>query len=571
MAANDVVFLLNSFEQWQHVAELDVDDSVAYRLFVYEQVLKEYGLSYEELSHGDVDRPDDGGIDGFFLFLNGVPVAEDTDIGIVAREPVLDLFLIQVKEGQTFEERPLDAVLSTALRLFDFGRNIDDAGLLNHDLRSAASRFRDAYLVLSARHAKVAVHYCYATRGDSQSLNDKVRAKGEQLTREIEKRLPGGEVDVAFLGARELLVLARQRNPFTLQLRYRGQMITSEPSSLVLLVNLVDYYHFIADEQQHLRKSIFEDNVRDYRGEVEVNAGIRQTLSNTIDALDFWWLNNGVTVVTNRMTLDAQSITMDEPQVVNGLQTSYEIFNHFSGAADDAEPKEDRRILVRVIETSDSSARDRIIKATNFQSAMPSASLRATDPTQREIEQFFGGRGWYYDRRKNYYKNEGKPADHIVSMQFLAQALLAIVFREPDSARARPTTAFKSEKDYKRLFDYALSPQTYLLCARIARRVESVVRKLCSERERGSNFRFHVCTLLAIQHTGRTDYEPEDLSSWQDVDVNDEQVAKRLNEVQEMADTFCLAHPEFSLDSAAKSREFVAFMLQKAYPATIDS
>jgi len=571
MAANDVVLLLNSFDQWKRTAVLGVDDAVAYRLFVYEQVTKEYGLSYEELMHGDVDRPDDGGIDGFFIFLNGVPVAEDTDVGIVAREPVLDLFLIQVKEGQTFEERPLDAVLSTVLRVFDFGRNIDDEGLLNRDLSSAASRFRDAYLVLSARHTKVAVHYYYATRGELQDVNDKVHAKGEQLTREIERLLPGSEADIAFLGARELLVLARQRNPFTLQLRYRGQMITSEPSSYVLLVNLVDYYHFMADDQKRLRKSIFEDNVRDYRGEVEVNAGIRETLRNPVDTLDFWWLNNGVTVVAKRITLDAQSITMDEPQVVNGLQTSYEVFNRFSGVTDDSEQKERRRILVRVIETSDASARDRIIKATNSQNAMPSASLRATDPTQREIEQYFSGHGWYYDRRKNYYKNEGRPADHIVSMQFLAQSLLAIVFREPDNARARPTTAFKSEKDYKRLFDHALSPDTYLLCARIARRVESAVRKLCSDRERGSNFRFHVCTLLAVRHTGTTAYDPDDLSSWQDVDVNDEQIAKCLNEVQEMADAFRLAHSEYSLDGMAKSPEFVVFMLEEARSTTVDS
>ena len=58
--------------------------------------------------------------------------------------------------------------------------------------------------------------------------------------------------------------------------------------------------------------------------------------------------------------------------------------------------------------TADAPTRDQVIRATNRQTAVSDASLRATDDVQRQIENYFLTKGWYYDRRKNFYKNEGK-------------------------------------------------------------------------------------------------------------------------------------------------------------------
>ena len=92
--------------------------------------------------------------------------------------------------------------------------------------------------------------------------------------------------------------------------------------------------------------------------------------------------------------------------------------------------KEDkeRSVLIRIIVTEKAEERDRIIKATNFQTSIPPASLRATERLQRDIEEYFLHNGLYYDRRKNYYKNIGKPQDKIVSipMYFGNQTMLEL-------------------------------------------------------------------------------------------------------------------------------------------------
>ncbi|MGV7710887.1 AIPR family protein, partial [Mycobacterium kansasii] len=89
----------------------------------------------------------------------------------------------------------------------------------------------------------------------------------------------------------------------------------------------------------------------------------------------------------------------DDVQVVNGLQTSHTVFEVLQGAAED-HPALDRSVLVRILVTDDASTRDRVIRATNRQTSVPAASLRATDEIQRDIEAFFHPHGWFYDRRK---------------------------------------------------------------------------------------------------------------------------------------------------------------------------
>jgi hypothetical protein len=41
---------------------------------------------------------------------------------------------------------------------------------------------------------------------------------------------------------------------------------------------------------------------------------------------------------------------------------------------------------------------------------------------------YFKTRDLFYDRRKNYYKNMGKKASQIISLPFLSQCLISVLF-----------------------------------------------------------------------------------------------------------------------------------------------
>ena len=132
-------------------------------------------------------------------------------------------------------------------------------------------------------------------------------------------------------------------------------------------------------------------------------------------------------------------LVLTEPAVVNGLQTSNEIYHYFQADPEKLDT-ENRNILVRIIVPESEDSRDKIILATNNQTNIPKSSLRANDPIHLQIELYLKGRGLYYDRRKNYYKNQGKKSTEIVSVSFLSQCMISLILQKPDYARARPST-----------------------------------------------------------------------------------------------------------------------------------
>ena len=90
------------------------------------------------------------------------------------------------------------------------------------------------------------------------------------------------------------------------------------------------YFNFIVNDEGDVRKSFFDSNVRDYQGKNNVNSSISETLHRADDN-DFWWLNNGVTVLASEATLvNNRELQIVNPEIVNGLQTSMEIYNYFS-------------------------------------------------------------------------------------------------------------------------------------------------------------------------------------------------------------------------------------------------
>ena len=142
---------------------------------------------------------------------------------------------------------------------------------------------------------------------------------------------------------------------------------------------LGDFYSFISDENE-IREAIFEANVRDYAPDAKVNEGIQQTLANPAGD-DFWWLNNGITILASKAYLSSGSLQITDPLIVNCLQTSHVVFHHFKNGGN---TNDGRSILIKVIVNDDAATSDRIISATNSQTKINSIFLHSTEPIHRE-------------------------------------------------------------------------------------------------------------------------------------------------------------------------------------------
>jgi hypothetical protein len=227
------------------------------------------------------------------------------------------------------------------------------------------------------------------------------------------------------------------------KLQLAGNPISTDTAGgYIAVVRLEDYEDFITTEDGELDTALFEANVRNYEGQTDVNQSIEETLNRSDAAVDFWWLNNGVTIVASRIQPANKILELEAPQIVNGLQTSTEIYKR---SRRDVSAKDGRSVLVKVIEAKDSGVRERIIRATNSQTAFGPSTLRATDQVQRQIEDYLFKHGVYYERRRRLYLNQGIPLDKIVSIDLMGQALVSVVVRLPHLARSTPSKVFNRE------------------------------------------------------------------------------------------------------------------------------
>jgi hypothetical protein len=487
---NEVVLLDTRLADTKKNVFPELSDDALFQRDSLDTVLRQRGLGHQELEEGIVDGQDDGGVDAVYMFLNGELVSDEFGIHIV-EQPHVELEIFQVKNESGFGETPLQKLIDHLPLLLSLGADGETLRVeFNEQVVERFGLFRRVYLDHATRMPRLSVRVFYVSKAVGKP-NTKVRAKAERLKTAIRDDFPSAAVDIEFIGAGQLNVMARSRQAETLELSLAEQPISATLGGMVALVRLEDYYDFIKSPDGGLREAIFEENVRGYEGNTNINKGIAATLQNESEPIDFWWLNNGVTVIGSRVQYVHKKAAIEDPQVVNGLQTSRAVFNYFSAGRTTA-AKDDRHILVRVIEAAEDQVAAQIIKATNSQNRVPSASLRAAEPFQRSIEEYLLPRGRFYERRRNFYKNQGVRRTDVVSVLELAQAVASITLALPHEARGRPSWLVR-EPTYGRIFSEKSPLEFFLRCLEI---LDEVDRFLADEKHLGrqdrSNIRYHL-------------------------------------------------------------------------------
>ena len=492
MSNNDQIILGKTLEHQRKDRAEHLKPEEYFVVFVAEQLLKHFDLSYEEILSGLVEGGGDGGIDGFFVFVNGDLVREDTDFDSLKKAIVIETIIFQATTEASFKEKRLNALQATLRDLFDLSQPLSKfSTVYNKELLAVVELFRDTVTKMAPKFPTFAFSVSYASKG--VVAHPSVKRKASLLETLVKEIFTSAKCSVQLVSATDLLTMARDTPSVSYQLAVTDQPINTK-GGIIGLVKLRDYLGFIRDEKDELRRNLFEANVRDYQGSTQVNAEIQKALSEHWSE-DFWWLNNGITIVAGQISQAGKLLTIEDPQVVNGLQTSREIFQYFKNSNTEGD---ERQILVRVISPETAASRDRVIKATNSQTAVSPASLRATDKIQRDIEQYLQTFGLFYDRRKNFYKNEGKPLDKIVSIPAMAQAMMAVVLRKPGTARARPSSLLKRDEDYEKVFSATFPIEVFRSSITLSRQVETHLRTDASlTPEDRVNLKFYIAMYVA--------------------------------------------------------------------------
>lgn len=475
MSRNDQILLEATVKQEIENYEENISVSDFFEFYAPLQVLKSYELSFEEIRSGIAGESHDGGVDSIYLFVNGELVKESQNIKEKYKKNVdIEFVLIQSKFENKFGEDALMKISRLCRGLFDL--DFDRAkfeGRYNDKVLAAFELFRKTYVSLITKTPKLKITIYYVSKGIDVHPN--VKNQADDLKNDVLEKLQNADVEVSFVGAERLMKLIQERPNDVFKLKISENPLSTRDKVFIALTNLAEYYNFITDDSGNLIRHIFESNVRDYQGKANVNVEIQKTLENPGEK-EFWWLNNGVTILASDASAPGGKVLIiHNPEIVNGLQTSNEIYRFFSKNKEKIE-SEKRDVLVRVIVPENEETRDKIIRATNSQTPIPKASLRATDQIHRQIEEYLKPRGLFYDRRKNYYKNEGRKPKDIISVPFMSQCLMSVLMQRPDYARARPSTLLEDDKSYNKLFHLNNDLNTYYVLASLGRSVDIALR-----------------------------------------------------------------------------------------------
>ena len=503
------------------------DESSFFEFFSASQVLKNNDLSDEEISSGIIGGGHDGGCDGLFLFLNDELITEDQlDSLTASKGSELNFTIIQAKNTTGFNEDAIMKWKTVSNNLLNMSNDISeyvDDKRYSEQVVGMFMFFRDVITKLIRSQIKIAINYYYVTLG--LEVNPNVQAQSNELVEIVNGLYPSAKVGVYFINADKLMDLYNTDMETVINLQFSENPISrGKNAEYISLINLGSYYKFITDENGKLRNGFFESNVRDYQGNNSVNSSIADSLKGSKDE-DFWWLNNGITILADKIVpIRINELEITNPEIVNGLQTSTEIFNFFSNNKSLIE-EERRNVLVRVIVPSSEEARDDIIFATNNQTNIPKSSLRVTDTIHLQIEMYMKSRGLYYDRRKNYYKNQKKKAADIVGVSFLAQCLISVFLRKPDFARARPSTLLTDDETYNKLYESNTDLEVYYKTALLGKKIQANLSKSSEMTSAERNdVLYYLLYAVSAEYFNKKDISFEDMKNDDITSISDESI-----------------------------------------------
>ena len=200
--------------------------------------------------------------------------------------------------------------------------------------------------------------------------------------------------------------------------------------------------------------SIFDPNVRLGLGKTRINKELAATVQDANQHALFPAFHNGLTVLTNSLTVNGNDIELEGVSVVNGCQSLLTLKEH------EQQLTPALTVLVKAIQVDTSSTLpDTITYRTNNQNSVDIRDQRSRDPIQRDlqtaVEQKFGNDFGYEIRR-----GETVAATAVFSNERAAQMIMAVDLGEPWNA-VRKVRLF--DRDYHRIFNRRITPYRLFL------------------------------------------------------------------------------------------------------------
>ena len=357
----------------------------------------------------------------------------------------------------SFPENGVQKAIATVAGLFDPGRKLALNEKLAPRVEEIRSLIRDGYI------PTVRVVLC--NNGAKWSL--------EAQSRIEQTGFPPDQVSWSHFNHDAIVGVLQRRKTVDDSLRLEGKAVIEEFNYRRVLIGKVPVTEIAQLFNRH-NDLLLERNIRRYLGlhANRVNSAIHDTLVADDKRADFYFYNNGITMICRKFRHNAlqgenYQLKIEGMQIINGGQTCKTIQQTLNEPASFANFS-DVYVLLRLYELADEDqdfVRD-ITYATNSQNPVDLRDLRSNDEVQQQLEIGISNLGFSYKRQRE----DTSSGSNTITAHIAAEATLAVWRRMPQQAKFRRKEHFG--KLYPTIFNHLQAAQV-LLAVLIFRMVEN--------------------------------------------------------------------------------------------------
>jgi len=436
--------MLNDFRKDYIIDELGQDKAFEY--FVNYLVVSKF---HPDAFSGDkgylerlvVDEKSQFGLDAIAFIVNGNLVLSKEDIKIYSQSKLLDVDILFI---QTKTEEKIDTgdLLKTIQATKTFFEDFNALTEINSNILNAKEIYDeifnyDNYRYCTSKSPKCYIYYASVATEWNKQIVDTICKSSVSDMKTVLKDIKDFEIHI--LDRNYIMDSYNEiKNSVSAKVNLKNcitlDKIQGVKEAYIGYLTGDDYLKIICDSNGDLRRRIFYENVRDYQGiDNSVNSEIRNTISKTNLQDKFVLLNNGVTIITKSVaSLGANEFELADFQIVNGCQTSNEIYNCKEMASKVFVP-------VKIIYTTDVDLISNIVKSTNRQSPVPEEAFIALTKYHKELQLLFNEYSKDMPIEMFYERRSGEEADiknqngdyQIVTLHGLIRAFVSVYNEMP--------------------------------------------------------------------------------------------------------------------------------------------
>lgn len=275
----------------------------------------------------------------------------------------------------------------------------------------------------------------------------------------------------------DIIGYIRRTEPIDTQLLLSGKGIQEDFNYKRVILGRISVKE-IYELMDRFGDRLLEKNIRRYLGKNSVNDGIADSLLSDEKRQNFFFLNNGITMICEKFSYNGLQekdwiVKISRLQIINGGQTCRTIYQTIK-----EHPEIDFSqvyILVRLYEVNDGEdVIQDITYATNSQNPVDFRDLKSNDERQILLEESARDLGYVYKRKRDNLSNT-----NLIPSTVAAESVLAVWREKPHLAKYKRNEFF--DKYYTDIFE-GLNAAQMVMAVLIFRYCDTMRKRVSKDR-----------------------------------------------------------------------------------------